>query len=174
VIAGGVTPGGGEHPELRRLRATADHLGVSDRVRLVGQVPRAEASALIRSADVVVSAAWYEPFGMVPLEAMACGVPVVASAVGGHLDTVEPGRTGLLVPPGDVAALQQALRQLLGSQRLREALGAIAAEKARERYGWGRIAADTESTYRAVADRRVLDEAPGASGVALPELAKGT
>nr|BFE77937.1 glycosyltransferase family 1 protein [Planobispora longispora] len=71
--------------------------GIAERVKLLGSVDRADVPALMRSADVVVSVPWYEPFGIVPLEAMACGIPVVASAVGGHLDTV--AGCGTLVPP---------------------------------------------------------------------------
>ena len=64
----------------------------ANRVRFTGRVAHRDVPALLRSADVVVSAPWYEPFGIVPVEAMACGTAVVASAVGGHLDTV--GRRG--------------------------------------------------------------------------------
>jgi glycosyltransferase involved in cell wall biosynthesis len=123
---------------------------VGDRVHLVGQVARRDVPALLRSADVVVSVPWYEPFGMVPLEAMACGVPVIASAVGGHLDTVLDGRTGALVPPRDPAALAQRLRELLADPARLAALGSAAATHARSRYGWGRIASETELLYRRV------------------------
>ena len=71
---------------------------------------------LLRSADVVVCTPWYEPFGIVPLEAMACGVPVVGSAVGGLLDSVVDGQTGILVPPRDPVAIARAVRSLLDSR----------------------------------------------------------
>ncbi|HET9257733.1 MAG TPA: glycosyltransferase, partial [Pseudonocardiaceae bacterium] len=90
-----VIAGGGDaiaDAELARLSAIALASDVRHRVRFLGQIPRYDVPALLRSADVVVSVPWYEPFGMVPLEAMACGVPVIASAVGGHLDTVCDGR----------------------------------------------------------------------------------
>ncbi|NUS08380.1 MAG: glycosyltransferase, partial [Nonomuraea sp.] len=93
VIAGG-SP---DDEETDRLRELAAAYGLQDRVRLIGSVPRTQVPALMRAADVVVTVPWYEPFGMVPVEAMACGVPVVASAVGGHLDTV--AGCGVLVPP---------------------------------------------------------------------------
>ncbi|MBV9160396.1 MAG: glycosyltransferase [Pseudonocardiales bacterium] len=148
-----VIAGGGDaiaDAELARLAALAQAYGVRDRVHLVGQISRADVPALLRSADVVVSVPWYEPFGMVPLEAMACGVPVVASAVGGHLDTVLDGRTGALVPPRDPAALAQRLRELLADPSRLAAIGSAAATRARSRYGWGRVASETELLYRRV------------------------
>ncbi|MEV4299666.1 glycosyltransferase [Microbispora rosea] len=145
VIAGG-DPG---DEESTRLRALADGLGVGDRVRLIGSVSRAGVPALMRSADVLVTVPWYEPFGMVPLEALACGVPVVASAVGGHLDTV--AGCGVLVPPRRPRALSRALCDLLTRPGLRAALSAAGARRARARYGWPRIAEQTESVYRNLA-----------------------
>ncbi|GGO01142.1 glycosyl transferase [Microbispora rosea subsp. aerata] len=145
VIAGG-DPG---DEECTRLRTLADGLGLGDRVRLIGSVSRAEVPALMRSADVLVTVPWYEPFGMVPLEALACGVPVIASAVGGHLDTV--AGCGLLVPPRRPRALSRTLGDLLARPGLRAALSAAGARRARARYGWPRIAEQTESTYRDLA-----------------------
>ena len=98
-------------------------LGVGDRVLLRGRVDREAMPALLRSADVVVCVPWYEPFGIVPLEAMACGVPVVATAVGGLIDTVVDGVTGVHVPPRDPAALAAALRELLADGARRAQLG---------------------------------------------------
>ncbi|MEU8175880.1 glycosyltransferase [Microbispora hainanensis] len=145
VIAGG-DPG---DEESARLRTLADGLGVGDRVRLIGSVSRAGVPALMRSADVLVTVPWYEPFGMVPLEALACGVPVIASAVGGHLDTV--AGCGVLVPPRRPRALSRALSDLLTRPRLRAALSASGARRAAARYGWPRIAEQTESVYRNLA-----------------------
>ncbi|MBE3008045.1 glycosyltransferase [Microbispora sp. NEAU-D428] len=145
VIAGG-DPG---DEESTRLRTLADGLGLGDRVRLIGSVSRAEVPALMRSADVLVTVPWYEPFGMVPLEALACGVPVVASAVGGHLDTV--AGCGVLVPPRRPRALSRELGDLLARPGLRAALSAAGARRARARYGWPRIAEQTESVYRNLA-----------------------
>jgi glycosyltransferase involved in cell wall biosynthesis len=144
LIAGGDAT---TQAERERLKAVARACGVISRVRMVGQVPRPEVADLLRSADVVVTVPWYEPFGMVPLEAMACGVPVIASAVGGHLDTVVDGHTGVLVPPRDPDTLARRLRELLDDPDRRAALGAAAAECARSRYGWDRIARDTELLY---------------------------
>ncbi len=112
---------------MRRLRAVARDAGVADRVRFLGGVDAERVPALLRSADVVLCPADYEPFGIVPLEAMACGRPVVASAVGGQLDTVADPATGLLVPPGDPEALAAAVASLLADPAGREACGVVAA-----------------------------------------------
>jgi D-inositol-3-phosphate glycosyltransferase len=141
-------------PEARRLRALADDLGVADRLVLRGRVGREAMPALLRSADAVLCAPWYEPFGIVPLEAMACGVPVVATAVGGHLDSVVDGVTGLLVPRRDPGALALALRGLLENPARRRALGEAGARRARRLYGFDRIAASTRRVYADVAGGR--------------------
>ena len=92
-------------PVLHGLAQLAERTGVSNRVLFTGQVGAARMPALLRSADLVVHVAMYEPFGLVPLEAMACGTPVVAAAGGSHQDAVVDGTTGILIPPGSPAAL---------------------------------------------------------------------
>jgi glycosyltransferase involved in cell wall biosynthesis len=139
--------------EARRLAALARELGVTDRLRLLGRVPPAELPALYRSADVVVCVPWYEPFGMVPLEAMACGVPVVAAAVGGLVDTVVDGATGLHVPAHQPDRVAEAVAALLDDPDRRAALGRAGARRAR-RYGWDRIAASTLEVYARIAAGR--------------------
>lgn len=151
VIAGGPDRAALDRdPEGRRLIELARDCGVADRVTFLGQVAHDDMPELMRSADVAVSVPWYEPFGIAPVEAMACGVPVVASAVGGHLDTVLDGVTGLHVPPRRPGALAQRLRLLLGDADLRRSLGAAAARHADGRYSWDRIAAETEAVYERV------------------------
>lgn len=139
-----------EDPEAQRLHALAKELGVEDKVTLRGQVPRDAMPGIFRSADAVVCAPWYEPFGIVPLEAMACGVPVVAAAVGGLRETVVDQRTGLQVPPRDPEALADALGRLLADPALRAEMGRVGACRVRSRYTWDRVAADTEKAYRSV------------------------
>src|ERR671938_337834 len=117
-------------PEVQRLRLIAKEAGVAQRGAIPRRVGRDRIPGLLRSADVAVTPPWYEPFGMVPLEAMACGVPVVATGVGGHLDTVLDGRTGALVPPRDPAALAQRLRELLADPARLAAIGSAAAARA--------------------------------------------
>jgi glycosyltransferase involved in cell wall biosynthesis len=135
--------------EARRLSALVRALDVRDRVELLGRVGRPDLPALYRSAAVVACVPWYEPFGLVALEAMACGRPVVASAVGGLVDTVIDGVTGVHVPPRDPAALACALGNLLGEPRRAGALGRAGERRARSRYGWRTVARDTLHAYDA-------------------------
>lgn len=135
-------------PEACRLRALAADLGVAERVSLYGSVAREDMPALLRSADVVACTPWYEPFGIVPLEAMACAVPVVASAVGGMLDTVVHDLTGLLIPPKDPRACANAINRILRDRCVASSFGAAGRERARSRYSWDRIAADTLAVYK--------------------------
>ncbi|SCF27340.1 Glycosyltransferase involved in cell wall bisynthesis [Micromonospora viridifaciens] len=138
----------------QRLRALAEFRGIADRVKLIGAVPREEMGRWYRSADVLVAAPWYEPFGLTPLEAMACGVPVIGTAVGGLIDTVVPGRTGDLVPARDPEALGAAIRQLLGDRIRRFAYATAALERARTRYSWSTTADRLAEVYGEVATVR--------------------
>ncbi|HKS47902.1 MAG TPA: glycosyltransferase [Amycolatopsis sp.] len=163
VIAGGPERGRlADDPEARRLRKLAVHAGVADRVRLLGQVSRRDMPALLRSADVVACTPWYEPFGIVPLEAMGCGVPVVAAAVGGLIDTVVDGVTGELVPPKRPDVLAATLRRLLDDPALREAYGIAGMDRARSRYSWDRIATDVLRVYQ-----KALAEQTATAGAAV-------
>jgi glycosyltransferase involved in cell wall biosynthesis len=136
---------------VTRLRRLARELGVADRVRFLGGVARADVPALIRDSDVVVCVPWYEPFGIVPLEAMAGGRPVVGTAVGGLLDTVVPGETGELVAPRRPLLLAAALRALLDDPERRAAYGHASRQRAVRLYDWRRVVQQTEAVYRAFA-----------------------
>ena len=155
VIAGGPASGQlDDDEEVARLREIAACAGVTDRVSFVGQVPRLQVPALIRSADVVVCTPWYEPFGMVPLEAMACGKPVVASAVGGLVDTVVDGATGRLVPPRDPRALADTLCDLVEDSETLAEFGKAGRRRAESRYAWQHVAKATATIYSDVARQR--------------------
>ena len=109
-----------------------------------------ELAALLRSADVFVHVPAHSPRGTGCLRAMACGVPVVASAVGAHVDMVVDGTTGLLVPPGRPELLAARIRHLLGHPMLRQACGVAAADRAQSRYSWDRVTTETLAVYEAV------------------------
>ena len=145
IVGGGER---GQDPEAQRLLGLAHDLGVADQVELRGQVPREAMPAIFRSADVVACTPWYEPFGIVPLEAMACGIPVVAAAVGGLTDSVVDHGTGLHVPPKDPAAIAEAVAMLLASPALRAKLGRAGERRAKARFSWNRVAAETEKAYQ--------------------------
>ncbi len=158
-------------PEARRLRALAAELGVADRLVLRGRVGREAMPALLRSADVALCVPWYEPFGIVPLEAMACGVPVAATAVGGQIDSVVDGVTGVHVPPRDPAALAAAARELLEHPARRARLGAAGVRRARERFAHEQVAAATREVYADVVRSRAAGanvRASGAAGFSMP------
>ncbi|MGE5288707.1 MAG: glycosyltransferase [Micromonosporaceae bacterium] len=149
VVAGGPPKAKLRHDrEYRRLAKLAGQLGVSSRVRFCGRVSRRDMPAMLRSADLVVSVPWYDPSGLVPLEAMACGTPVVASAVGGHTDAVVDGATGVLVPPREPQVLARQIRELLASPMLRQGYGIAAADRVCARHGWERIAQETIAVYK--------------------------
>jgi len=115
----------------------------------VGFVPPAELGAYYDRAAIVVCPSRREGYGVVAREAMAHGRPVIASAVGGLLDAVDHERTGLLVPPGDAAALRAAIERLLADAALRARLGAAAREQAGERFSWAIATAATLAAYEA-------------------------
>ncbi|MBV2367225.1 glycosyltransferase [Streptomonospora nanhaiensis] len=155
VIAGGAPPERMDtDPQIGRLREAAEAAGVAERVRFTGGVARQDVPALLRSADLAVNVPWYEPFGMSTVEAMACGVAVIASHVGGHLDTVVQGVTGRLVPPREPRALAFWLRTLLADPVTRESLGIAAADRAAVRYTWPLVACQTEECYERVLRER--------------------
>jgi type III pantothenate kinase len=140
-------------PEAARLMELASCEGVAERVTLLGRVSREQVPPLLRSADAMVSVPWYEPFGITPLEAMACGVPVVASAVGGLIDTVLDGVTGVQVAPRDPERLAEALGALLADPERRAAYGRAGVERARRFYDWQRIGGATLAVYRKLVPR---------------------
>jgi D-inositol-3-phosphate glycosyltransferase len=150
VIIGGLGPAEPHAAELRELARRCD---VADRVRLAGAIAPEQMPRWYRSADVLAATPWYEPFGLTPLEAMASGVPVVATAVGGLTDTVVDGVTGDLVPPRDPRALGAALRRLLADDVRRVAYGAAALDRAVHSYSWRRVATQLAAVYAAVAGR---------------------
>jgi glycosyltransferase involved in cell wall biosynthesis len=132
---------------FRELAQLAAELRIRGRVKFAGEVAAAKLPALLRSADVVVSAATYEPSGLRAIQAMACGTPVIVSAVGAHRDAVIEGTTGLLIAPENPAMLAHRVRRLLATPALLTAWGIAAADRARSRYSWERIGRETAAAY---------------------------
>jgi glycosyltransferase involved in cell wall biosynthesis len=140
-------------PEVAHLRDVAHRFGVGDRTHLLGSVPHSEMPGLLRGADVVVSASPYEPAETQILEAMSCGVAVVAAAVPGTQEAVVQDVTGVLIAPGDVEQLTAVLRRLGNEPFARSAMGLAGRTRARACFSWGRVAAQLETIYG-----RALDE----------------
>src|SRR5262249_3834736 len=115
------------------------------------ELNRRELVQLLSHAAVFVCPSVYEPFGLVNLEAMACEAPVVASAVGGIPEIVEDGRTGLLVPPADPAALAAAVNALLADPARARALGQAGRRRVLDRFTWAHTARQTLAVYQRVA-----------------------
>ncbi|MGH3302172.1 MAG: glycogen synthase [Streptosporangiaceae bacterium] len=131
-----------------RLRATRG--GV---IWIPGMLAKAEVVQILSHATAFVCPSEYEPLGIVNLEAMACGCAVVASAVGGIPEVVADGVTGLLVPPGDEAALAAAVNALIRDPGRAAVLGARGRERAVAEFTWARIAAQTADLYARLAGR---------------------
>ena len=141
IIIGGA-PGAGierANAELARLENLRAELGIEELVTFQGAQDQDTLVYYYAAADMVVMPSHYESFGMVALEAMACGTPVVASKVGGLAFSVQDGQTGFLVPDRDAEALAEKIRLLLCDDELRQKLGLQAAHWA-GRYGWPVVA----------------------------------
>ena len=152
----------GEGPLKQSLMNKVIRLGLQNRIHFMGFVDQETLVAIYRSADVFVIPSLYEPFGIVALEAMASGVPVVSSDVGGLSEIVENAVTGLKVPPGDPQLLASAIRQVLGVPSLCEFLKINGYEYALKRYDWDLVAEKTLQTYmRSITQKRISGMAFG-------------
>src|SRR5918995_2095156 len=150
VIVGGEP---GKSPEVERLSIFARKLGLAERVTFAGSRPQWDLHRYYGAADTAVSVPHYEPFGMTPLEAMACATPVVGSKVGGIKTSVADGETGYLVPPKDPRALASRLVYLLSDASLRDRMGRAARRRIEEHYTWERAAALAAAAFSEVTAR---------------------
>jgi glycosyltransferase involved in cell wall biosynthesis len=133
------------------------------RIHFIGAVSEEEKEAELRRADIYVLPSYIEdlPYGL--LDAMALGLPCIATAVGGVQSLIEDGRTGLLIPPRDASMLAEALRQFIADPLLRRKLGAAGRQRINERYSWNRRAEEITDFYQAV-----LRDAPQLLPITLP------
>jgi glycosyltransferase involved in cell wall biosynthesis len=135
-------------PELARLRRQADELGLADSVVFLGPKPQESLRDYYSAADVCVVPSYYEPFGIVPLEAMACGTPVVASKTGGLMYTVEDGKTGFLAAVADPDDF--ANKTLAALKRGKASFTPACLERVRMHFGWPDIAQQYAAHYRSL------------------------
>jgi D-inositol-3-phosphate glycosyltransferase len=143
-------------PELARLRARVRLHGLNDKVTFTGRKPRSVLRHYYSAANVFVSTPWYEPFGITPVEAMACARPVVGSAVGGIKITVLDGKTGLLVPPRDPDALAGKLAALHADPVLARSMGEEGMRRAFAHYTWRSVAEQVAAIYEAAVGEAAL------------------
>ena len=139
--------------EMTRLQKLCDELAVGQTVVFLGKRAQDTLPYYYSAAEVLVMPSFYESFGMVALEAMACGTPVIASQVGGLAFLVKDGETGFHVPEGEPAALCDKLTLLLGDQNLQRKMGEQAAHYAHE-YDWRRISAQIAAVYEELTSQR--------------------
>jgi D-inositol-3-phosphate glycosyltransferase len=156
---------GGEHddnddqnPEIIRLRAIAEQAGVVERVTFAGRKKRDVLKYYYAAADIFVTTPWYEPFGITPLESMACGTPVIGSDVGGIKYSIEDGVTGFLVPPNEAQKLAAKISLLLTNPSLLKKMRDTAVRRANTMFTWTKIAELMANLYE-----RVLLTAPAHS-----------
>lgn len=144
VIVGGPSPSGSTEPA--RLRTLADQLGMAGSVRFVSAQPHQELPVFYQAADVCLVPSLAETFGLVALEAQACGVPVVASGVGGLRSVVRHGQTGFLVDPSSSASFAERSWSILADESRAESMGRIATYWSNQ-FSWERSAADLYDLY---------------------------
>jgi glycosyltransferase involved in cell wall biosynthesis len=157
MVVGGETvePDPVDTPEIGELQRLAAELGVLDRVRFIGKRQPNELRYYYSAGDIVVTTPWYEPFGLTPLEAMACGRPIIGSAVGGIKFTIQDGKTGYLVPPRNPAALATRLRELLSQPQLCEEMGVAARKRVEHEFTWSIVAMRTAALYETILAERL-------------------
>src|SRR5204863_1814580 len=156
-------------PEIGRLQEVARKEGVDDRVVFAGQADRQTLKYYYSAADIFVSTPWYEPFGITPLEAMACGTPVVGANVGGIKFTVRDGETGYLVPPNDPELLAERLAHLYKHPKLLSVFGRQAIRRANDLFTWQKVTNGIAALYEEVVVANRPEEREGASAGAVIE-----
>ena len=137
-------------PEIGRLRQLAAAEGIEDRVIFTGRRSREFLKLYYSAADIFITTPWYEPFGITPLEAMACGTPVVGADVGGIRYSVADGETGALVPPNDPDALAARLADLYSDPARLKALGRNAIRRVHGQFTWQKVARSIAGCYEQV------------------------
>jgi len=168
AVVGGDPGASGENlsGEMARLQELRREQGMDELVLFLGKRAQDSLPYYYSAADVLIMPSHYESFGMVALEGMACGTPVVASQVGGLAFLVQDGVTGFVVPDGDPRALSERLTRLLTEPDLRERLGRQAAQYARQ-YAWENIVDRLRAVYWELLDKQPASAFPiekGAEG----------
>jgi D-inositol-3-phosphate glycosyltransferase len=149
LIVGGETDSADIYstPEIARLQKIATEAGINDRVLFAGRKGRDVLKYYYSAADIFITTPWYEPFGITPLESMACGTPVIGSNVGGIKYSVVDGKTGFLVPPRDARALAAKVGFLLSNEDLLQRMSSHALSRVNALFTWKKVANMLSSIY---------------------------
>lgn len=147
AIVGGSRPGQPDGDERDRIEGIVNELNLGDRTDFTGRLGRDEIPTYFSAADVCVAPSHYEPFGLVPIEAMASHTPVVASEVGGLKYTVVPEETGLLVTPEDVDGFAAAIARILENPELRDRWGQAGRQRVLDCFSWDSVANRLDELY---------------------------
>jgi D-inositol-3-phosphate glycosyltransferase len=158
VFVGGTEIDPADKEERQRIEQLVQELGLTQHTQFVGQVEHHLVPLYYTAADVCVIPSHYEPFGLVAVEAMACGTPVVASDVGGLKFTVIPEETGLLVPPHDVAGFADAIARILNDDLWASQLRRQASLRVQQNFSWTGVAARLSDLYRRLLAQSLTDE----------------
>jgi D-inositol-3-phosphate glycosyltransferase len=157
IIVGGEQDNGLPCPEQNRLIKIARKAGVSDWVNFAGRKSREQLKYYYSAADVFITTPWYEPFGITPLEAMACGTPVIGSNVGGIKYSVLDGKTGALVPPHDPGLLAIKIAELTGNRAKLKKMGNQALNRVKRYFTWAAVAEKVTVMYRQILSTREIE-----------------
>jgi D-inositol-3-phosphate glycosyltransferase len=155
LIVGGSDPEQSDGEERARIEAVVCSLGLESQTHFVGQISHDRLPLYYRAADVCVVPSHYEPFGLVAIEAMGCGTPVVASDVGGLKFTVVPGETGWLVPPQDPHAFANAIERVLSDRLSGQTMSELATLRVQQNFTWTGAAAQLSDLYRRLLARSI-------------------
>ncbi|MFN6180644.1 MAG: glycosyltransferase family 4 protein [Dolichospermum sp.] len=157
IIGGGCTPGNSDAKERDRIAGIVNELGMDECTSLPGCLSREILPSYYAAADVCVVPSHYEPFGLVAIESMACGTPVVASDVGGLQFTVVNEETGLLVPPQNVPAFNHAIDRILSDPQWQQELGKAAKKRVIDKFSWHGVASQLDKLYTQLLQQSVRE-----------------
>ena len=160
IIGGGSRPGEKDGMERDRIEAIVQELGMTDLTTFPGRIDDVDLSLYYAAADICVVPSHYEPFGLVAIEAMASGTPVVASDVGGLQFTVVSQQTGILVPPKDAEAFSEAIDSILNNPQWRDELGINARRRVEDKFSWQGVAAQLSELYLRLIDQQAEQNQP--------------
>ena len=161
LVVGGSDPHEADGAERRRIEAIVTELDLAANTDFVGMVGHDRLALYYTAADVCVIPSHYEPFGLVAIEAMACGTPVVASAVGGLKFTVISEETGLLVPPHDISGFAGAIERILTDDILARKIRKQASIRAHQNFSWTGVAIQLSDLYRRMLAQSLLSPSMG-------------